>query len=400
MEIRDGRQQVQPQMTDRPDSSDFEVVVVGAGPNGLACALAMATAGRRVALVTGGKTARDDGRSVALMQEAIAFLSRTLPDVAWDELGTPLRAIRIIDATGALLRAPTVTFRAAEIDLPCFGYSIPVSRLASRLSQALEAAGVSVIDHAATTLDTAPDEARLQTTEGQTLAARLVVAADGANSQLRLQAGIEPRRWSYPQVALSFTVSHERDHDDISTEFHTREGPFTLVPQEGRSSSVVWMVSPLHARRLLALDDAAFARAAEERCASLLGRFTLGAGRGSFPMQGLLASHPVGARLALVGEAAHVFPPIGAQGLNLGLRDVAALQKATAHRADCGSPEALAAYAEARRSDLKGRTLAVDALNRSLLSAFLPVQMARGAGLALLQAVPPLRRAAMRLGMG
>jgi 2-octaprenyl-6-methoxyphenol hydroxylase len=379
----------------------FEAMVIGGGPAGLAAALALNDKGLAVALVSGGRPPPGDGRCIAVMQRGLAYLSSLVPGFGdGGDIGTPLNAIRIIDATGALLKAPTVTFKAAEIDLPCFGLAVPADKLAARLRAEAESRGIEIFDSALTRLIAGEREAHLTCDDGTAFAAALVVGADGARSRVRAQAHIPARDWSYPQVALTCIVRHIRDHEDISTEFHTREGPFTLVPNGERESSIVWMVSPGHARRLAALDDAAFALAAERQCQSLLGAFTVRGRRGHYPMRGLLAADPTGRRVALVGEAAHVFPPIGAQGLNLGLRDVASLAKAMpASGDDPGAPETLARYRAARRGDLTVRTVAVDALNRSLLSSFLPVQVARHAGFSLLGAVAPLRRLVMRAGM-
>jgi 2-octaprenyl-6-methoxyphenol hydroxylase len=363
--------------------------------------LALTDKGLAVGLVSGGKPPAGDGRCIAVMQRGLAFLSALVPGFADDtENGTPLRAIRIIDATGALIKAPTVTFKAAEIDLPWFGLAVPADKLAARLRVEAEHRGVTILDTALSRLINGEHEAHLTCTDGTELGAALVVGADGARSIVRAQANIPARDWAYPQVALTCIVRHSRDHEDISTEFHTREGPFTLVPNGDRESSIVWMVSPAHARHLLALDDAAFALAAERQCQSLLGAFTVKGQRGRYPMRGLLAADPTARRVALVGEAAHVFPPIGAQGLNLGLRDVASLAKAMpASGGDPGAEEVLARYRADRRGDLTVRTVAVDALNRSLLSSFLPVQAARHAGFSMLGAVAPLRRLVMRAGM-
>jgi 2-octaprenyl-6-methoxyphenol hydroxylase len=379
----------------------FEAMVIGGGPAGLAAALALSDKGLAVGLVSGGRPPPGDGRCIAVMQRGLAFLSSLIPEFGDGVgVGTPLNTIRIIDATGALLRAPTVTFKAAEIDLPWFGLAVPADKLAARLRTEAENRGIAILDTALSRLIAGEHEVHLVCEDGTKLGAALVVGADGARSLVRAQAHIPARDWSYPQVALTCIVRHIRDHEDISTEFHTREGPFTLVPNGERESSIVWMVSPARARRLLALDDAAFAIAAERQCQSLLGAFTVKGRRGRYPMRGLLAADPTGRRVALVGEAAHVFPPIGAQGLNLGLRDVASLAKAMpAPGGDPGAADVLARYRADRRGDLTVRTVAVDALNRSLLSSFLPVQAARHLGFSLLGSVAPLRRLVMRAGM-
>ncbi len=377
----------------------FDAIVIGGGPAGFASALALAAQGRQVAVVAGSRPPARDGRCIALMNGAIQTLGHMGVDEAIFEHRTRLAAIRIIDATGALLRAPTVTFRASEIGAERFGLAIPAFDLAIQLRKAAEQAGIVAIDTAAEEITADATVSTVKLADAGLLTANLVIGADGAKSIVRQSAHIRSRAWSYPQIALTFIVSHPRDHDDISTEFHTREGPFTLVPNGDHESSVVWLVAPERAAKLLALDDAAFALAAERQCSSILGAFTLKGARGQYPMRGALTPDPTGSRVALVGEAAHVFPPIGAQGLNLGLRDVKALAKAVKGAGDIGAPEVLKRYAEARRFDLASRTAAVDMLNRSLLSGLFPVQMMRGAGLALLNGIKPLRQAVMRLGV-
>ncbi len=236
----------------------------------------------------------------------------------------------------------------------------------------------------------------------------VLVAADGRRSPARNAAGLKVRTWRYPQVALTAILRHARSHHDVSAEFHTRQGPFTLVPLPGspaapHRSSLVWVMSPDEARRRAALDPAELARAIERQSRMVLGRIEIEGECGAFPISGMTSERMVGTRIALAGEAAHGFAPIGAQGLNLGLRDVAALVQvfgaARRQHLDLGSPAVLDRYERARRGDVALRTMMVDGLNWALLTHAVPMDLLRGAGLLALSSFGPLRRFAMRQGL-
>jgi len=235
--------------------------------------------------------------------------------------------------------------------------------------------------------------------DGERVLARLVVGADGRKSKIRESAGIDVRSWSYPQAALVLNFSHDRPHGNVSTEFHTESGPFTQVPLPGRRSSLVWVLPPKEAARLRDLSDIALSQAVEARMQSMLGKVTVEGGAQSFPLSGMTADRCGKGRVALVGEAAHAFPPIGAQGLNLSLRDIMALKELV----QASEPAAYNGIGERfdrkRQADVRSRTVSVDLLNRSLLSDFLPVQFLRSAGLHLLSALGPLRSIVMREGI-
>jgi 2-octaprenyl-6-methoxyphenol hydroxylase len=233
--------------------------------------------------------------------------------------------------------------------------------------------------------------------------ARIVIGADGQQSLARASAGIGSSRRSYPQSALTLNLTHTRAHQDTSTEFHTESGPFTLVPLPGRRSSLVCVLDHATAAQFAAMTDVQLSAEIERRAHSLLGTMGVEPGRGIFPLAVETADAFARRRIALVGEAAHVVPPIGAQGLNLGLRDSASIAElvADAHRRnrDVGSPDLLARYDAQRRADVASRTVAVDLLNRSLLTDFIPAQGARGLSLYLVDRIGPLRRALMREGV-
>lgn len=381
-----------------------EVVVVGAGPAGLATAIGLAARGVSTALVTGPDRGADH-RTTALLEGSVRILDAFGVWASIAPRAAPLRDMRIADATRRLVRAPEVTFRSAEIGLDAFGYNIENDALRNGLlAAAMEMPSLHIARTSVERIDFAPDAVTLALADGSRLSARLVAGADGRQSTVRAAAGIRMRNRSYPQVAFTATVRHTRPHEDTSTEFHTESGPFTLVPLAGDRSSIVCVVTEREAILLLGLGDEALARELEARASSVLGRFEMEGGRGAFPLAAETAESLVGDRVALLSEAAHIMPPIGAQGLNLGLRDAAALvalvADAVASGRDPGSREVLTRYADKRQRDISNRMSAVDLLNRSLLSDLVPVQSVRGFGLYLLDRVGPLRRTLMRLGVG
>ena len=379
-----------------------EVVVVGGGPAGLTAALAMAAAGVETALVAAKP--RPDNRTTALHRASIAALTTLGAWARCRDAAAALRTMRIIDDTSRLIRAPEVTFHAADIGHDAFGFNVENRHLVAALeARAADCPAFIRIEDTAAAVDLGESGATVSLAGGGEVQARLAVAADGRNSVLRKATGIEIDRRSYPQTALALNFRHTRPHESISTEFHTESGPFTLVPLPGLRSGLVCVVDPDTAATLSRLDDAALAREIERRSHSILGKISVEPERGVFPLERATARAFAAQRVALVGEAAHVMPPIGAQGLNLGLRDAAMISElvVAAHRAgaDVGSEDLLRRYDEARRADIASRTLAVDLLNLSLLTDFLPVQGLRGFGLYMLGQVAPLRRALMREGI-
>ncbi len=380
----------------------FDVAVVGAGPVGLAGALALARTGLRVCLV-GPEPERRDGRTAALLAPSVDLLTGLGVWPAIAPGAGALRVLRIVDDTGSLFRPPPVAFRADEIGLEAFGWNVVNGDLADALANAVRAEPGLAWRRALATGFEAGEAAILQLADGSAVSASLVVAADGRASRVREAAGIGVSERRYPQAAFTTILRHARDHGDTSTEFHTRAGPMTFVPLPGRRSSLVWVTEPHHARRLAAADDATLAGAILAASHHLLGPLAIDGPRGTVPLATVLAERVVGDRLALAGEAAHLLPPIGAQGLNLGFADIAALvELADAARRegrDLGGPEGLGRYGRARRSDIRLRSTAVDGLNRALLSSLWPLDAVRGLGLGLLGQVGPLRRAVMRAGL-
>jgi len=388
-------------MSDKYDKGS--VIVVGGGPAGLTAAIAMAGSGISTVLA-GKRPSRPDNRTTALLAGSVTALSTLGVWTHCEAHAAPLRVMRLVDDTGRLWRAPEVKFAANEIGLDAFGYNIENRHLLTALERrARDLPSLRIREEEVAAVAPGDDNASVALKSGEVINGALVIGADGRRSLCRNAAGISVDERTYKQVALTLCLAHSRPHHDSSTEFHTPSGPFTLVPLPGQRSSLVWVLDPTDADDIAELDDAALAAEIEQRSHSILGKITVERGRGLFPLSLATADRFAARRIALIGEAAHVIPPIGAQGLNLGLRDAAAISELAiaAHRAgrDMGSDATLNAYDRMRRSDVAGRTIAIDLFNRTLLSDFLPVQGARGLGLYLVDRIGPLRRAVMREGV-
>jgi 2-octaprenyl-6-methoxyphenol hydroxylase len=377
-----------------------DIVVAGNGPAGMATALALAQAGFDVSIAAPEQT-RTDHRTTALMMPSIRLLERLGIWHALKHHTAPLTSMRIVDGTTRLVRSRPVTFHAAEIGEEAFGWNVPNAALNAALSEALESnSAIRVIKQPVARWQTAESRISAVLADDGLIHAKLAVGADGRNSLARDHAQIRVSTWSYPQTAFVTTFTHRLPHQDMSTEFHTESGPCTQVPLQGNRSSLVWVVPPQRAVELADMPDDRLSATIEDRLQSFLGKVVVGPERQTWPLSGQYPHRFGQNRVALVGEAAHVFPPIGAQGLNLGLRDVEDLAAATsANPVDPGAESVMYAYDSARRPDIIARTGAVDALNRTLLTSFLPAQMLRAAGLAALDIAPPLRNLFMREGM-
>jgi 2-octaprenyl-6-methoxyphenol hydroxylase len=379
-----------------------QVAIVGGGPAGLTAAVAFASAGIETALI-GPQPVRDN-RTTALLGGSVTALEALGVWAGCQTQAAPLRALRIVDATARLLRAPEVRFVAGEIGLDAFGYNIENRYLLAALeARARSLPALQRFNDQVCAVTPSQTEVTIKLTDGHEVAAQLAIGADGRHSVCRAAAGIETAGHSYPQTAITLNLAHSRPHRDTSTEFHTESGPFTLVPLPGDRSSLVCVLSPAEAGWLATLDDEALNDEIERRSHSILGKVQVELGHGVFPLSVATARRVGEHRVALIGEAAHLIPPIGAQGLNLGLRDAACIAELAVAAArsggDVGADALLARYDVLRRADVNGRALAVDLLNRTLLTDFLPAQGVRGLGLYLLDRIGPLRRAVMRVGV-
>ena len=392
--------------------TDTDILISGGGVAGLTAAAAFGAAGFRVICadptppLTNETDDSADLRTTAFLQPSIPVLeaaglwARLAPHAA------PLQIMRIIDAGGPTPEPRVIKdFVASDIsDLP-FGWNLPNWLLRREMVARLaELPNVTFLPGISTTaLTTRSEQALVRLSDGRRIAAKLVIAADGRASKMREAAGIPVKTMRYGQKALAFAVTHLIAHDNVSTEIHRSGGPFTLVPLPDRDgkpcSAVVWMERGPEVARLAALPVPEFEAAMNLRSCQVLGPLTLASRRSVWPIISQIAAEMVGERLALMAEAAHVVPPIGAQGLNMSLADLAALLDLAAKH-DLGSPAMLAAYSKRRHLDVKVRVSGIDALNRVSMLGTPSLRDLRAAGLNALYSLAPVRKTLMKAGLG
>lgn len=391
-----------------------DILVSGGGVAGLTAAAAFGAAGFSVictdpaAPVTDRDAAGADHRSTAFLTPSIAVLQAA---GLWQRLApfaAPLQIMRIVDAGGPLPEPRIIKdFDAAEISDQPFGWNLPNWLLRREMVARLaEMPNVTFLPGTATAQILLREAEALATlSDGQRVAARLIVAADGRQSTVRQEAGIGVKTTRYGQKALAFAVGHDVPHHNISTEVHRSGGPFTLVPlpdRDGRpASSVVWMESGTEIARLAALPVPEFEAAMTERSCGILGPLSLQSSRTIWPIIAQMADRMVAPRVALIAEAAHVLPPIGAQGLNMSLADLAALlDLAKGAPDDLGSAAMLQAYARQRKADVRLRIAGIDLLNRSSMLGEPFLRDLRAGALNALYALAPVRKTLMKAGLG
>lgn len=391
---------------------EVDIIISGGGVAGLTAAAAFGTQGYSVLCLDPAPPVTDetaqgaDLRTTAFLQPSLALLQAA---GLWPRLAphaAALQIMRIVDAGGPEAQARIVKdFDAAEISDQPFGQNLPNWLLRREMVARLaELPNVTFRPGTATTsLFTRTAEARVGLSDGTTARARLVIAADGRNSPMREAAGIAVKTFRYGQKALTFAATHPIPHHNVSTEIHRTGGPFTLVPLPDRDgkpcSAVVWMDHGANIQRLASLPEAAFEAEANTRSCGILGPLTLQGRRMVWPMIAQLAARMSGERLALMAEAAHVVPPIGAQGLNMSLADLACLlDLAKTH--DLGSAAMLDAYHRRRHPEVEARVLGVDALNRASMLGAPPLRDLRAAALNALYSLAPVRKTLMKAGLG
>ncbi|MEO0391168.1 MAG: UbiH/UbiF family hydroxylase [Pseudomonadota bacterium] len=393
---------------------DFDIVISGGGVAGLIAAASFGAHGFSVLCVDPAPpiTERDadgaDLRSTALLQPARTLLQ----DVqVWDLIvpyATPLDVMRIVDAGGpAPTSRHTRDFVAADMGPLPFGWNVPNWALRKVMLDRLAALDTVTFRSGVATqsLVTRTGQARVRLSDGTRVRTKLMIAADGRNSPMRAAAGVGVRTQRYGQKALAFAVTHAQPHANVSTEVHRTGGPFTLVPlpdyQGQPSSAVVWMDDGAEQVRRMALGTAEFEAEMTERSAEVQGPLTLASRRSIWPIISQRAGRMTAQRVALMAEAAHVVPPIGAQGLNMSLADLDSLLRlATASPDTLGDANMLEKYERARAADIALRVSGIDMLNRASQASAPLMRDARGVGLRALHDIAPVRKGLMKLGLG
>ena len=385
----------------------LDVAVAGGGVVGAACALALARAGLDVALVEARPVPRWLAEQPDLRVYALAPDNAALLDAlgVWPQVvrarAQPYRKMRVWDAGGG----DELAFDAATLARDELGWIVENGLLVDRLWAALVAAGVQV--HCpARVQGMEQDEAgvRLQLDDGTRLEARVAVAADGGASELRRLAGLDVDAHDYGQRGVVAFIETADPHQETAWQRFLPTGPLALLPFTQGRSSIVWTLPEAEAARVLALDDAAFAVALTDASAARLGRAVPVSARAAFPLRRQLVRQQVAGRVLVLGDAAHVVHPLAGQGVNLGLRDVAALraevESAQARRVDWASAHRLQRWARRRRSDNTVSAYAFEGINRLYSNADPLAVLARGPLLGLAGKLPPLTRALWRHAAG
>jgi 2-octaprenyl-6-methoxyphenol hydroxylase len=392
---------------------ETDVFIAGAGLAGSIAALSYSKAGRNVIVAdpfTYSDNAQVDYRTTAYLQPSKLFLKRLGIWEAIEDSAMPLEVMKIIDSSSIKNGDKIKTqkeFKSAEIsDLP-FGWNVKNSVMRAALKDLIDSQSNCELITASGAIDLVSRDsaAYVKLSSGNTVKAKLVIAADGRNSILREKAGISIKTHRFGQKALAFAVTHSIPHKNISTEIHNSGGPFTLVPlpdNEGKpSSAIVWMENGEKAQNLMEMETKTFESNMTFRSCNILGPLQLASKRTLWPIISQIADRLYSQRLALIGETAHVVPPIGAQGLNMSLADIKVLSDLDQKYPDqLGSIDTLKEYQKNRIFDIRQRVAGVSALNQISISRNKLVQNIRAFGLENFFQIPAIKRSTMKLGMG
>jgi 2-octaprenyl-6-methoxyphenol hydroxylase len=380
----------------KKEKQTCDILISGGGIPGLVLSSLLGSLGLNVVVIdphppTKPDPLKPDGRTSALMAGSVNILKAVGLWEASAIYGAPLETLRIIESPTA-----RADFNATDIGQPYFGINMPNAILRSLIPGEVCQAGLTNF-----TADDIGITATLDT--GDTIRARLLVGADGRDSKTRTLCDIDTWQRNYGQNAITCLINHSRPHENISTEFHRPGGPFTIVPLPGNQSSIVWVEYAGDADHFLRLRKTEFENALQDRTEGLVGKIELASPPSSWPLKALRAKSLTAPRIALIAEAAHVLHPLGAQGLNLSLRDVATLAEEIADAArnglDIGSATILARYESRRRADVLTRLLGTDSLNRMVSNDVSVLKTLRSVGLKTIDAITPLRRFAMNEGI-
>ncbi|MCA3564006.1 MAG: ubiquinone biosynthesis hydroxylase [Methylocystis sp.] len=385
-----------------------DIVIAGGGVAGLALALALKQAAGSAlsvrlhdpalerAKASGGKASGGPARAYAIAAGARRMLGTI---GIWDAIEPHAQALTAMDITDSALEEPIrplfLSFDGELAPGEPFAHMVEERPLLAALTAAARAQGAVFSTEPVTGFEAAPGEIAVTAANGDRFRARLLVAADGARSKLRALAGIPFHGWSYDQAAIVGAIRHERDHGGRAVEHFLPSGPFALLPLKGNRSSIVWTERKSEAAAIIARDAGTLAAMIERRFGLELGSITLEGPLQTLPLSLGLAGSFIGQRLALLGDAAHVIHPIAGQGLNLGLKDAAALAEVIVDQLrlglDPGSPEALAAYQRSRRFDTAQMAVTTDVLNRLFSNDIAPLRTLREVGLGLVERLPGLK---------
>jgi 2-octaprenyl-6-methoxyphenol hydroxylase len=391
-------------------TQDVDVLIAGGGLNGTSLALALASGGLSVALVDpappGVREGEFDGRSYAL-----ALTSQRLLKVlgVWSKVAAnaqPILEIKVTDGRAGEGPSPFVLeFDHAEIEEGPMGYMIEDRFLRRALLDAIAASPlVTQIEGTVTGHSAEEGSVSAEIADGRSLRARMLVGCDGKASPTAARAGIRRQGWRYGQTALVCAIAHERPHNGVAHQFFMPPGPLAILPLPGNRSSIVWSETEANAARIQALDDSGYLEVLRPRFGDFLGDISLAGRRWTYPLALSMTQSFVGPRLALLGDAAHAMHPIAGQGLNAGLKDVAALAEvlADARRRgeDIGRPEVLDRYQRWRRFDTTTLLLATDVFNRLFSNDNGLLRLARDLGMGAVNAMPAVRRRFIREAAG